>query len=303
MSSQEDGMVSDQNRAVIEMLRARPAPPPGLTFAEMRAGMEAMLASPIAADVTCTRLDCDGVPAEWIAAPGTELERAVLYLHGGGYVLGSVTTHRDLCARLSRAAGCRVLALDYRLAPEHPFPAAVEDAVAAHRWLLHQGFSPGRLAIAGDSAGGGLAVAALVALRERGVALPAAGVCLSPWADLAMTGDSLQARAALDPVVQTAGVAAMAVAYLAGADPRSPLASPLYADLQGLPPLLIQVGMFETLFDDAARLDARARCDGVEVRFRPWDEMVHVWHLFAAMLPEAQEAIEEAGAFIKEKTS
>lgn len=295
-------MVSEQNRAVIEMLRARPVPPPGLTIEETRAGMETMLAGPVAADVTCTRLDCDGVSAEWIAAPGADDARAVLYLHGGGYILGSVTTHRDLCARLSRAAGCPVLAIEYRLAPEHPFPAAVEDAVAACRWLLHQGFAPGRLAVAGDSAGGGLAVAALVSLRDAGVALPAAGVAISPWIDLALTGGSLQGRAALDPMVQTAGLATMAEAYLAGADPRSPLASPLYADLQGLPPLLIQVGMFEALFDDAARLDARARCAGVEVRFRPWDDMVHVWHLFAAMLPEAQQAIEEAGAFIKERT-
>jgi acetyl esterase/lipase len=267
--------------------------------AERRKSME-QFARPLAPDCTATPVDAGGVPAEWVVAPGVD-DAVVLYLHGGGYVIGSLVTHRELAGRISRASGARVLLLDYRLAPENPFPAAVDDAVAAYRWLLHQGVAAGRIAIGGDSAGGGLTVATLIAIRDRGLPIPAAGVCLSPWTDLEMTGESMRTRAALDPMVQLDGLTEMASQYLAGADAKNPLASPLHADLAGLPPLLIQVGTSETLFDDAVRLDATARTAGVSVRFEAWDDMVHVFQTFAGMLPEGREAVEHIGQFVREK--
>src|SRR5215831_14436147 len=268
----------------------------------MRAVMEEM-AAPVPADVKCTPVDAGGVPAEWIVAPGAAADRFLLYLHGGGYVLGSINTHRELVSRLSRAAGVRALAPDYRLAPENPFPAAVNDATAAYRWLLSQGAKPERTVIAGDSAGGGLALAALVAIRDAKLPLPGAGVCLSPWTDMEGVGASMTSKAKEDPVVQKEGLLNMAKLYLGGADPKSPLAAPLHADLRGLPPLLIQVGSAETLLDDSTRVAERAKAAGVKVDLEVWSEMIHVWHLFAPILPEGQEAIAKIGKFIREHTA
>ncbi len=297
-------MGNAQIQQIVQMLRSRPAPATPPTFSEMRQGFELMaMMFPVAADITREPVSAGGVPAEWVSAPGTTPDGAVLYLHGGGYVLGSINTHRDLAARLSRAAGVRALVIDYRLAPEHPFPAAVDDATTAYRFLLDQGLNPARLVIAGDSAGGGLTVATLVALRDAGSPLPAAGVCLSPWVDLAGEGASMTGKADVDPMIQKAGLVAMAGAYLGGADPRSPLAAPLYADLHGLPPLLIQVGTAETLLDDATRLAERARAAGVQVQLQPWEDMIHVFQIFAAMLPEGQQAIDAIGSFIKQRIS
>jgi acetyl esterase/lipase len=224
----------------------------------------------------------------------------MLYLHGGGYVIGSLTTHRGLAGRLSQAAKARVLLIDYRLAPEHPFPAAVEDATAAYRWLLAHGCTPARLAIAGDSAGGGLTVATLVALRDAGQPLPAAGVCLSPWTDLEGLGESVTSKASADPIVQKEMLLRLASCYLGDADPRTPLAAPLYADLRGLPPLLVQVGTAEILLDDALRLAERAKAAGVAVTLEAWDDMIHVWQLFAPLLPEGQQAIARIGEFVQQ---
>jgi acetyl esterase/lipase len=256
-----------------------------------------------AADVTFESVDAGGVPAEWMNVPGASPERTILYLHGGGYVIGSPAEYRDMLPRLARAAGARALAVDYRLAPEHAHPAAVDDAVTAYRWLLDSGARPEGIVIAGDSAGGGLTVAMLVTLRDRGIPLPAAGVCISPWVDLEGTGASMESNAARDPLVQKELVAGMAQAYLQGQDPRQPTASPLYADLTGLPPLLIHVGDAETLLDDAARLAARAREAGVDVTYEVWPDMIHVWHSLAAILPEGQQAIERAGEFIAQRTA
>jgi monoterpene epsilon-lactone hydrolase len=249
--------------------------------------------------VTTAAVDVAGIPAEWVVAPDADAQCVILYLHGGGYVVGSIATHRGLAGRLSHAAAARVLLIDYRLAPEHPFPAAVEDATAAYRWLLGSGVNPARMVIAGDSAGGGLTVATLVALRDAGEPLPAAGVCQSPWVDLEGIGDSMTTKADVDPMVQRERLVQLAQCYLAGADPQTPLAAPLYADLHGLPPLLVQVGTAETLLDDATRLADRARAAGVEVSLEPWDDMIHVWQLFAPMLPEGQQAIERIGDFIR----
>ena len=271
------------------------------SLAARREGIETLVASlGSSSDVSVEQADAGGVPAEWVSALGAASDRAVLYLHGGGYVVGSPVSHREIAARLSAAASARVLVIDYRLAPENPFPAAVDDATAAYRWLLDQGVDPELAAIAGDSAGGGLTVAALVALRDAGDPLPAAGVCISPWVDLEGLGESMTTRAKHDPMVSRESLEETAAAYLAGADPRSPLAAPIYADLRGLPPLLIQVGTAEALYDDSTRLDERARAAGVDSTLQVWEEMVHVWHIFAPILPEGQQAIESIGQFLKE---
>lgn len=253
--------------------------------------------------VTCTPVEAGGVSAEWSVAAGVDEAKVVLYVHGGGYVMGSAGSHRDVTGRLSKAAGARVLSLNYRLAPEHPFPAPVDDAVAAYRWLLAQGISPGNIAVAGDSAGGGLAIATLLALRDAGEPLPAAGIGISPWVDMEGTGESMTTRAAVDPVVQKEGLLGMAKLYLGDADPKNPLAAPLHADLAGLPPLLLQVGDAETLLDDSTRLAERARAAGVDVTLKVWDEMPHVWHLFAPILPEGRQAIDEIGSFFQARTA
>ncbi len=296
-------MASEELDTLIQMLRARPleeTPP----VDEARSYFETMAELfPVAGDMKCEPVSVDGMKAEWIAAPEAAEDRAILYLHGGGYAIGSINTHRDLTSRIARAAQALALLIDYRLAPEHPFPAAVHDAAAAYRWLLSNGFKPERTVIAGDSAGGGLTVATLLALRDAGDPLPAAGVCLSPWVDLGVSGESMTTRADIDPLVTRDGVLAMAGYYLGNTDPRTPLASPIYADLDGLPPLLVHVGTAETLYDDATRLAERAKAAGVNVTFEPWADMIHVWHYFASMLPEGRQAIDRVGEFILEHTS
>jgi acetyl esterase/lipase len=244
-------------------------------------------------------VDSGGVKGEWISAPGAAADRAILYFHGGGYVLGSIHSHRDMCERLSRAAQARVLALDYRLAPEHPFPAAVDDARAAYRWLLKQGLQPKRIALAGDSAGGGLTFATLLALKEHGDPMPACAVPLSPWVDLEATGDSMISKDSEDPMVHKNLVEQMAKTYVPSGDLRNPLAAPLYGDLRGLPPLLIQVGSRETLLDDAVRMADKAKKAGVEVELNVWNGQIHVWQIFASRLDEGEQAIQKIGAFIK----
>jgi acetyl esterase/lipase len=296
-------MASPQLAMILQMMRSQPAAPDP-TVEQMRAGFEGVVALfPTAPDVVREPVKAGGVSAEWLSTPGAADDRAVLYLHGGGYAIGSLNTHRDLVSRISRASGARCLSVDYRLAPEHPHPAAVEDATSAYRWLLAQGFDPSRVVVAGDSAGGGLTVATLIALRDAGTPLPAAGVCLSPWVDLETVGESMTSKAAEDPIVQRDGLLQMAAWYLGGADARTPLASPLHADLRGLPPLLVHVGTAETLLDDATRLADRGRAAGVDVTLEPWDEMIHVWHLFAAMLPEGDQAIARIGEYIRKQTS
>ena len=253
-----------------------------------------------APDIVVEPITVNGVPAEWTSAPDADRSRAVLYLHGGGYVIGSLDSHRHLASEVGRAAGARCLALHYRLAPEHPFPAAVEDALAGYRYLLDAGFAPGHIALAGDSAGGGLVVAAMLAIRGDGLPQPGCGWCISPWVDLACTGASMQDNAARDPTVQKPGVLEMAGIYLAGADPRSPLASPIHGDLRGLPPLLIQVGAVETLLDDSLMLARAASLADVYVDLQVWPEMIHVWHLFFPMLAAGRRAIEAGGAFVRQ---
>jgi epsilon-lactone hydrolase len=273
-----------------------------LPIPERRAAVEAGAAlAPPPDDVSFDEVDAAGVPSEWVTAPGARSDTALSYLHGGSYTIGSPRTHRRLTAALSRELGCRVLAPDYRLAPEHPFPAAVEDAVAAYRWLLDGGAVPEHLAIAGDSAGGGLTVATVVALRDRGLPLPAAAVAISPWADLELAGRSMTTKADVDPLISRERLKRSADAYLAGLHARSPLASPVYADLKGLPPLLIHVGGRETLLDDAIALAERARSDGVDVTLEIEEEMIHVWHVFAGLFPEADNGVRRVAEFLRAK--
>jgi acetyl esterase/lipase len=233
---------------------------------------------------------------EWVAAPHARTDHVILYLHGGGYVSGSPRTHRALMGHLSRHTRARILALDYRLAPEHVFPSALEDAWAAYWWLLQQDIPPARIVVAGDSAGGGLTLALLLALREAGAPLPAGAICFSPWADLALTGASLHKNSATD-YINAQVLRATAEMYLGGHDPRDPLASPLYADLHGLPPLLVQVGSAELLYDDGRRLAQRARRAGVDVHFEAYTGMVHVWQFMYLLEPKARQALRSAARF------
>jgi acetyl esterase/lipase len=295
-------MSREQLDSLIQMMKVQPVLE-SPTLEQQRASFEQLAAMfPIDADIKCESVTANGVKSEWVSAPEAESGRAILYLHGGGYVMGSINTHRSMAARLSRAAKARVLVSDYRLAPEHPHPAAVDDSAAACRWMLAQGLKPSRIAVAGDSAGGGLTAATLVAIRDAKLPLPAAGALVSPWVDLEAIGESMTSKDSVDPMVRRAGLLDMAKAYLAGQNPRTPLAAPLYADLAGLPPLLIQVGTSETLLDDAARLAERAKKAGVNVTYEPWQNMIHVWHLFASRLDEGQQAIEKIGAFVRQHT-
>ena len=253
---------------------------------------------PVPADVSVEHVSIAKASADWLATPGADADRAVLYLHGGAYVLGSALAYREMTSRIGRAAAARTLVLDYRLAPEHPFPAAVEDAVAAYNFILAQGIKRSNIAIVGDSAGGGLTLAALLSLRDTGVLLPACAVCISPWVDLECTGGTMETKAAVDPLCTRESLLEEAALYLAGGNPRNPLASPLYADLKGLSPLLIQVGTEETLLDDAYRLEQRAKNAGVDVTLNVFEDMPHVWHVFASYLLEAQQAINQIGEFV-----
>ena len=253
----------------------------------------------IARDVTVEPVTANGVRAEWTSTPGDNRDAALLYVHGGGYVIGSLDSHRHVVSEAGRAANAWALALDYRLAPEHPFPAAVEDAVSGYRYLLSRGIRPGRIAIAGDSAGGGLVVAAMLAIRDAGLPQPACGWCISPWVDMEGIGATMASRAMVDPIVEKTRRVELAKLYLNGADPRSPLAAPIYADLRGLAPLLIQVGAAETLLDDAIRLAKVAGAADVRVDLQVWPEMVHVWHLFHPELKAGLRAIEAGGAYVR----
>jgi monoterpene epsilon-lactone hydrolase len=254
---------------------------------------------PIPGDVRVQAVTAGGVPAHWLDAPGADPHRVLLFLHGGGYELGSLRSDGELAARLGRASGMRVLFPEYRLAPEHPFPAAIDDVLAAYRWLrAGQRLKPPSLAVAGDSAGGGLAVALLVATRDAGEALPAAATLMSPTVDLTSSGASMTERVDQDPVSTPALLRQFASDYLAGADPRTPLASPLFAGLAGLPPLLIQVGSADLLLSDSERLAAAATQAGVDVTLEVGEGLPHVYQLLLGT-PEAAEATERIAKFLR----
>ena len=296
-------MASEEIKTVRELLAAFPAMK-DQSVHQLRAQMEEWVGSfPLSEGVSVEAVDAGGVPAEWVEAPGARGDTAFLYLHGGGYALGSTATGRHLAAAISEAAATRVLSLDYRLAPEHPFPTAVDDAVAGFRWLVERGTPAGKVVIGGDSAGGGLTVATLVALRDAGDSMPSAGVCISPWVDLTCSSGSYGTKSDADPVIVNEDIRWFASLYLDGRDPKTPLASPLFANLEGLPPLLIQVGSEEVLLDDAVGLDGRAREAGVDSTLEVWEDMIHVWHVFFQMLPEGRDAIARIGEYFKARVS
>ncbi len=253
---------------------------------------------------TATPVDAGGVPAEWVVAADANPDQRLLYLHGGGYLMGGIDSHREFAGRLSAASAAALLLIDYRLAPENPYPAAVEDAIAALEWMGANGpQGPSRAAatfVAGDSAGGGLALTALIRARETGVRMPDAAVTISAWNDLACTAPSMQTRADVDPMVTEAVLQRMTREYMQGGDPKQPWASPLFADLTGLPPLLMQVGDAEVLLDDTTRAAEKARAAGVDVTVEVFPEMPHIFQTFAAILPEAGPAIDKIGEYLKQ---
>jgi monoterpene epsilon-lactone hydrolase len=265
-----------------------------------RKGLEALSAlTPVAPDVNVEKTTIEGIPAEWITAPNALENRVFLYLHGGAYIMGSCNTHRYLASKLSRSTAARVLVPEYRLAPENPYPAAIEDAVRVYRWLISSGFAPEKIVIGGDSAGGGLTMATLLSLKDAGDPLPSLTVLLSPWTDMEGTGESMESRKDADPWLSPEPTRTSPVLYIRDLDPRHPLVSPIYADLKGLPPMLVHVGNDEILLDDSVRLVDRAREAGVDVSFKIWDDMWHVFQTFA--IPEAQQAIDEIGDFVVKK--
>ena len=298
-------MPSQEMLALMEGLRQRQragAEQPPVTVAEARASFApAGPVHPLPDDVVVTDVSAGGVPAHWLDAPGVDVGRVLLFLHGGGYEFGSLRSDGELAARLGRAGGMRVLFVEYRLAPEHPFPAAIDDVLAVWRWLrTDQRLSAASLAVAGDSAGGGLAVALLVATRDAGDAVPAAAVLMSPTVDLTSSGASMTERVDDDPISTPALLQQLAADYLAGADPRTPLASPLFASLSGLPPLLVQVGTSDLLLSDSERLVAAATEAGVDARLEIGDGLPHVYQLMLGT-PEAAEATERIGQFLRER--
>ncbi len=288
---------------LLERLRRLP-PQTSLTLAQLRAQYErAQVAFPLTDEVRLQLVDSGPVRGEWLLPAdggGGAGDAVVLYLHGGGYVIGSPRSHRHLAADIAVAAGTRAFTLDYRLAPEHPYPAALDDAVAAYRWLIDsQRVQPGRIVLAGDSAGGGLVLTTLVALRDAGLPLPAAGVCISPWTDLSCSLPACDPqRPSHDPLIDHAVLRAMAKAYRGRRSLRHPRVSPLFADLRGLPPLLVQVAGGEALVDDARQLAIAASEAGVHTTLEVWPRMIHVWHWYARMLDEGQQAIERVAQFM-----
>lgn len=294
-------MASEQARAVHAALSAArgSAAVAAVSRADLLAGSEHVGDTTTEPDgVRYADVDAGGVPSLWAVPDAAGPGQILLYLHGGGYCYCSVRSHRKVTGHLARAAGCRVLSVGYRLAPEHPYPAAVEDALTAYRWLARQATSD-EVVVGGDSAGGGLAMALLLRLRDAGEPLPGAGVLLSPWVDLALTGESLLSRAEVDVRQEAAGTKACADAYLNGHDPRDPYASPLYADLAGLPPLYIQAGDWDILVDDARRLADRAQLSGVAVRLDIFPDMLHAHQLWAGNMPEADDAVARIGGYLR----
>ena len=292
-------MPSDDIKKVREMIAGLP-PRTGMSIPERRATMDAWdKAYPVADDVTVASAKVAEVPVEWITAPNASEDAVLLFLHGGGYVIGSPDSHRHLVANLSEETGLQGLLVDYRLAPEDPFPAAVEDAISVYAALLTHGFEAEEIVVAGDSAGGGLVVAMMLAVRDANLPLPAAGICLSPWNDLTGTAKSLETNASVDPTVTKESLDFFAGEYLGEEDAQNPYASPLFGDFTGLPPLLIQVGSVEVLLDDAVVLAERAKEAGVSVTLEIWDEMIHVWHRYYPVLQEAREANARIGEYVR----
>lgn len=272
------------------------------TLEEMRAGSIAVLETvgTMPDGVSIEEVDVDGMTALWCRPKGAPADSVVLYFHGGGYVLQSAQSHRKLTSHLALQGNRDVLSVNYRLAPEHPHPAAIEDAMRAYKWVLAKGYAASRIAVSGDSAGGGLSLALLLAAKRDGVAQPAGAVVFSPWVDLVGTGDSMDSKAGVDLMVQRHALQLMASMFVAGGSFEDPLAAPLHGDFSGVAPLYIQVGGDETLLDDSTRIATKAAHAGVPVRLEVFPEMQHVFQAAVGMIPEATDAVAKAGAWLRE---
>lgn len=296
-------MTSQQSREYYAELRKNPAfGATGFSLDDLRTGM-ATRHEPTISGVRCQPTKIGDLPGEWVLANSADPDLRLLYLHGGGHVSGSSAFYLAMAAHISLAAGCAVLLPDYRLAPEHRFPAALEDCLRAYEWITANGpFNPAPVSsifIGGDSAGGNLTLATLLALRDRSLPLPQGGIALSPYADLTLSGDSLRSEAETDPIMHPKCLPTFVDLYLGGADPRNPLISPIFGDYRGIPPLLIQAGEYEIIRDDSVRVAAKAQADGVEVQLEIWSGMFHVFQSHEPLLPEAREAIAHIGEFIR----
>ena len=292
-------MASPELAPIIAAMRANPYTADKSVELLRQESGEGARARPLPEGATCEEVDAGGVPSEWVRMPESRPDRIFLMIHGGGYYRGLAAAVGGASAWIARAAKCTVLSINYRRAPEHPFPAAVDDTITAYRWLLSQGFAADHIVVGGISAGGGLTLALLLSCRDSGDPLPAGGVPMSAWTDLAQTGGSFQSNADADPAVSKEYLDRFSALYLNGTDPQTPLASPLYADLTGLPPLLLQVGTTETMLDDSVAFAARAEEAGVDVTLEQWPEMIHGWQQRPHELPEAREAIEHIAEFYR----
>jgi epsilon-lactone hydrolase len=291
-------MAQSEIDAVRALLTSKPRP---VGWAERRQRIDEVGSVwPIADDVKLEPVDVDGIAGEWSIVAGSDPARVLLFFHGGGYCSGSIVSHRRMVTVAGRAAGLRTLAVEYRLAPEHPFPAAYDDALTAWRWLRKQGIAAAHIAVGGDSAGGGLTAGLLARLRDDKEHPPGCAWLVSPWTDLTMSGPTLASKDAVDPLIHKSYLEELADAYLpAGMDRKDPRVSALYADLRGLPPMLIQVGSAETLLDDSARFAAAAGAADVPVTLEIWPHMIHAWPMWNARLEAGRRALESAGAFIR----
>lgn len=274
-----------------------------LSIAELRANgvKNSKMLGEVSKNITVEKINMEGIQAEWLIPfpSSTRSEKVILYLHGGGYVTGSIEDHRMMCGLLANATETKVLIPEYRLAPEHPFPAALDDALKVYQWLLDQGYLSTNMIIAGDSAGGGLSVATVLALKEKSASLPAAVVCLSPWADLALTGQSHTTKAKAEAILNKDVLHEWALCYTDESNLTNPLVSPVHGDFHGFPPLLIQVGSEEILLDDSNLLAEKANSAGVDVTLKIWDGMWHVWQALGDLILENKKTFEEIGQFVQ----
>ena len=291
-------MAQNEIKAVRALLSSKPRP---IGWQERRSRIEEVGSIwPVASDIQCKRVDIGGLAGEWSMAPGSDASRVLLYFHGGGYCSGSILSHRRLVTEAGRAAKARTLAIEYRLAPEHPFPTALDDALSAWHFLERQGIAAKHIGLGGDSAGGGLSVVLINRLRDLGKQTPGCAWLISPWTDLTLSGSTLETKDDVDPIIHKAYLAELAEAYLPpGVQRNDARLSPLFADLQGLPPTLIQVGSCETLLDDSTRFAAAAGAAGVAVTLEIWPDMIHAFPMWNAHLKAGRDALANAGKFIR----
>jgi acetyl esterase/lipase len=292
-------MPSPEHEALVQIMKSRLAPET-VTIEALGQGYDLMgQLDPTPADVKVEQADADGISVEVITAPGAGDGATIIWFHGGGYTIGSHNSHRTMISRISRASGARALSVDYRLAPKHRFPAALDDGLTVYRWLLSAGADPQRIVVGGDSAGGGLAIALMVSLRDGGEPLPGASVGMSTWCDLTMSGNSVEANADTELLVPPRVLTLFADAYMGEEDRANPFASPVFADLSGLPPLLLLVSDAESLLDDSKALANAARAAGVDVSLEVSEGLIHHWPIYAGNVPEGQQAIDRIGEFVR----